>query len=205
MVKKIIPGGAADKDGRLKVEDKIVGVGQGDEGEMVDVVDMKLNDVVKLIRGKRGTVVRLEVIPVGSTDRKVFKITREKIELKDSEAKGEVFEDGRKPDGTPYRIGVIDLPSFYMDMAGDRRGLADFKSTTRDVRSDPRRLQPARASTPWSSTCAATAAARSPRPSTSPGCSSTTGRWCRSRTPTAACSTSTTSIPAWPGRGRWWC
>ena len=134
VVKKIIPGGAADKDNRIKPEDKIVGVGQGDDGEMVDVIDMKLQDVVKLIRGKQGTVVRLEVIPIGSTDRKIYKITREKIELKDSEAKGEVFDAGRKPDGTPYRIGVIDLPSFYRDMAGDRRGLADFKSTTHDVR-----------------------------------------------------------------------
>ncbi len=134
VVKKIIPGGAADKDGRIKPEDKIVGVGQGDEGETVDVIDMKLNDVVKLIRGKRGTTVRLEVIPVGDTERKVYKIVREKIELKDSEAKGEVFEAGRKPDGSPYRIGVIDLPSFYRDMTGDRRGLPNFKSTTHDVR-----------------------------------------------------------------------
>ena len=72
VVKKIIPGGAADKDGKLKPEDRIVGVGQGDEGEMVDVVDMKLNDVVKLIRGKAGTVVRLEVIPAGGNETKIF-------------------------------------------------------------------------------------------------------------------------------------
>jgi len=134
IVRKLIPGGAADKDGRLKVEDKIVGVGQGENGEIVDVIDMKLNDVVKLIRGKRGTMVRLEVIPAGSTDRKIYNIVREKIELKDSEAKGEIFEAGRKPDGSPYRIGVIDLPSFYRDMAGDRLGSTNFKSTTQDVR-----------------------------------------------------------------------
>ena len=134
IVRQIIPHGAADKDGRLKMEDKIVGVGQNDEGEMVDVVDMKLNDVVKLIRGKRGTVVRLEVIPDDATERKIYKITREKIELTDSEAKGEIFEAGRKSDGTPYRIGVIDLPSFYRDMEADRRNDPDFKSATRDVR-----------------------------------------------------------------------
>jgi carboxyl-terminal processing protease len=134
VVKKIIPGGAADKDSRIKVEDKIVGVGQGDGGEVVDVIDMKLREVVKLIRGKRGTDVRLEVIPVGGTQKKVYKITREKIELKDSEAKGEIFDAGRKADGKPYRVGVIDLPSFYRDMAGDRRGDPDFKSTTNDVR-----------------------------------------------------------------------
>ncbi len=137
VVKKIIPGGAADKAdkaNKIKPEDKIVGVGQGDQGPIEDVVDMKLNDVVKLIRGKKGTTIRLEVIPAGSSARKIYKLVREKIELKDSEAKGEVFDAGRKPDGTPYRIGVIDLPSFYRDMAGDRRGMADFKSTTSDVR-----------------------------------------------------------------------
>ncbi len=135
VVKKIIPGGAADRQGDLKVEDRIVGVGQGDDGEIVDVVDMKLSDVVDLIRGKRGTVVRLEVTPADSPSRKVIRIVRDRIELTDSEAKGKVFEVGRRPDnGQPYKIGVIDLPSFYMDMAGARLGLPDFKSTTRDVR-----------------------------------------------------------------------
>jgi len=134
VVKKIIPGGAADKDGRLEVEDKIVGVGQGTEGEFVDVVDMKLSDVVKMIRGKRGTVVRLEVTPEDGSKRKIINIVRAKIELTDSEARGVVFEDGAKADGTPYKIGVIDLPSFYMDMAAAKRGDPNFKSTTRDVR-----------------------------------------------------------------------
>ncbi len=134
VVNKIVPGGAADKDGRLKPEDKIVAVGQDEQGESVDVVDMKLSEVVKLIRGKEGTTVRLTVIPVGSTESKVYSIRRAKIELKDSEAKAKVFESGRKPDGSPCKIGVIDLPSFYMDMSGARRGLPDYKSTTRDVR-----------------------------------------------------------------------
>ena len=133
-VHKIIPGGAADKDGRLKVGDRIVGVGQGTDGEIVDVVDMKLSDVVALIRGKKGTVVRLEVISADTGERKIITLTRAKIELKDSEAQGEIFPVGKKPDGTPYKIGVIDLPSFYMDMTGARLGLPMFKSTTRDVR-----------------------------------------------------------------------
>jgi carboxyl-terminal processing protease len=133
VVKKIVPGGAADKDGRIKVEDKIVGVGQGEKGEIVDVVDMKLNDVVKLIRGPRGTIVRLEVTPADGGRRKCYSITREKIELKDSEARGAVFDAGRKPGGAPYRVGVIELPSFYRDMEGDCRNRPDFKSTTRDV------------------------------------------------------------------------
>ena len=133
-VAEIVPGGAADKDSRLKRKDRIVGVGQGREGELVDVVDMNLNDVVKLIRGKRGTVVRLKVIPVGQTVPTVYDIVRAKIELQDSAARGEIIEEGVKPDGSPWRVGVINLPSFYMDMAAARQGRADYKSSTRDCR-----------------------------------------------------------------------
>ncbi|MFM8735128.1 MAG: carboxy terminal-processing peptidase [Pirellulales bacterium] len=131
---ELTPGGAADKDGRLKAKDRVVGVGQGDGGEIVDVVDMNLNEVVKMIRGKRGTVVRLKVIPVGETAPRVYDIVRAKIELKDAEARGEVIEHGRKADGSPYKIGVINLPSFYMDMAGAQQGQAEFKSSTRDCK-----------------------------------------------------------------------
>lgn len=133
VVSKIIPGGAADKEGHLKPEDKIIGVGQGETGEIEDVVDMKLNDVVKRIRGTRGTIVRLKVIPTGSIEPKVYSITRAEIALTDSEARSDIQEVGHKPDGSPYRVGIIDLPSFYMDMSGAREGLEDFKSTTRDV------------------------------------------------------------------------
>ncbi len=134
VVSKIIPGGAASKDGRLQPEDQIIGVGQDVEGPLVDVVGMRLNDVVKLIRGKRGTVVRLQVIPKGTGEPSVYEITRAKIELKDSEARAEIIELGNKPDGSTYKIGVIDLPSFYMDMDAARLGKPNFKSTTRDVR-----------------------------------------------------------------------
>ncbi len=133
-VAEIVPGGAADRDARLKKKDRIVGVGQGADGELVDVVDKNLNEVVQLIRGKRGTVVRLQVIPVGETVPKVFDIVRDKIELKESEARGEVIEQGRRPDGRPWRIGVINLPSFYMDMNAARQGQAEYKSSTRDCR-----------------------------------------------------------------------
>ncbi len=133
VVKKLVPGGVAEKSGQLKTDDKILAVAQGDDGAMVDVTDMKIGNVVKLIRGKPGSVVRLDVMPANDTPRKVVRIVREKIELKDSEAKGVIFETGRKADGTPYRVGVIDLPSFYRDMAGDRAGLPNFRSTTRDV------------------------------------------------------------------------
>jgi len=130
---ELTPGGAAERDGRLKSRDRVIGVGQGAEGEIVDTVDMNLNEVVKLIRGKRGTVVRLKVIPVGETAPTIYDITRDKIELKDAEARGEIIEHGTKKDGSPYRIGVINLPSFYMDMAAAQQGQANFKSSTRDT------------------------------------------------------------------------
>jgi carboxyl-terminal processing protease len=131
VVNKIIPGGAADKDGRLKAEDKVTGVGQGPDGEIEDVVDMKLQDVVQRIRGKRGTIVRLEVVPVSGGEKKIYNITRAQIELTDSEARSEIIE--QKRNGQTFKIGVIDLPSFYMDMEGARRGKPDFRSTTRDM------------------------------------------------------------------------
>lgn len=134
VLNKLIPGGAAEKSGQLKAEDRIVSVGQGDSGEMVDVVEMKLNDVVAKIRGKAGTVVRLGVIPAAGGETKIVKIVRAKIELKDSEARGVIFEEGKKSDGSPFKVGVIDLPSFYMDMEGARENAADFKSSTRDVK-----------------------------------------------------------------------
>ncbi|HBO44531.1 MAG TPA: tail-specific protease [Planctomycetaceae bacterium] len=132
-IHELVPGGAAEKDGRLKLKDKIVGVGQ-ETGPIVDVVDMRLNDVVLLIRGPAGTVVRLQVKPADGGPLKVIDITRARIELKDKEAQAAVFEDGHKPDGTPFKIGVIDLPSFYMDMDGNRARRLDYRSTTRDVR-----------------------------------------------------------------------
>ncbi len=132
-ISRLIPGGPAEKDGRLKPEDRVIGVGQGVSGDFVDVADMSLNDVVDLIRGKAGTVVRLKVMPAAGHEPKTIEITRASIELKDSEARSEIFEEGRKANGQPYKIGVIDLPSFYMDMEGARKGVADYRSTTRDV------------------------------------------------------------------------
>ena len=134
VISKVIPGGAADKDGRLKPEDNIIGVGQGVDGEIEDVVGMRLNDVVKKIRGKKGTIVRLQVTPGGQGEPTIYDITRAQIELKDSAAQSEVIDTGTKPDGNPYKVGVIDLPSFYMDMEAARQGNENYRSTTRDVR-----------------------------------------------------------------------
>lgn len=129
----IVPGGAADKDGRLKPGDRIVSVGQGSSGDLTDVVDMKLDDVVRQIRGKAGTLVRLGVLPVAGGDLETYTITRAKISLEDSAARSEVVTFGKKNDGSEFRVGYIDLPSFYMDMEAARGNREGFRSTTRDV------------------------------------------------------------------------
>src|SRR5207245_7767894 len=131
IVEEIVPGGAAALDGRLKPKDKIVAVAQED-GKFVDVIDMKITDVVKLIRGHKGTRVQLKVIPAEKIQPAVYVLTRRNIELKAQEARGDIVEQGKKPDGSPYRVGVIDLPSFYADPAAARSATA--KSATKDVR-----------------------------------------------------------------------
>lgn len=133
-ITSVVPGGAADKDGRLKAGDRIVSVGQGADGEMVDVIDLKLDDVVSKIRGNAGTVVRLGVQPAGGGETVIYNVTRAKISLEDSAARSEVVEHGKKADGSPYKIGYIDLPSFYLDMKGNREKSDSYRSSTRDVR-----------------------------------------------------------------------
>ena len=131
-VAQIVAGGAAEKDGRLKVNDRIVGVAQAGE-EFVDIVEMKLSKVVRLMRGPRVTEVRLQVKSAKSNDIKVIDLTRQKIELKSSEVKGEIIDVGKRFPGETGRIGVINIPSFYRDFRGAQQGLDDFKSTARDT------------------------------------------------------------------------
>jgi carboxyl-terminal processing protease len=134
VVAQIVPGGAAALDGRLKVGDKIIGVGQ-EEGEVVDVVEMKLSNVVEKIRGRAGTKVRLQVQPAANaTESKIYELTRRKIELKASEVKGEIIDASTRVPGATGRIGVIHIPSFYRDFNGAQNGVEEFKSTARDVR-----------------------------------------------------------------------
>lgn len=131
-IRELVVGGPAFKEGHLKVGDRVCGVAQGTSGDFVETVDMRLDKVVEMIRGKKDTVVRLRVIPANSTDpaeRKVIEIKREEVKLTDQEAKAEIV-DRPMPDGSTQRIGWIILPSFYADM-GSRR--ADAKSTTKDV------------------------------------------------------------------------
>ncbi len=138
VVKELVPGGAADKDGRIKRGDQIVGVGEGENGEIEDIVEMKLRDVVKKIRGKAGTVVRLEVIPDGQSERKTYNLIRQRVELADSAAKGEVIEYNDPTTGGVRKIGVVTLPSFYADQGdGELFGnaqAANLRTATNDVR-----------------------------------------------------------------------
>ncbi len=116
----LTPGGPAELSKQLKPKDRIVAVGQGD-AEPVDCVDMKLDEVVDMIRGKKGTEVRLIVIPVGAasnSERKTIRIVRDEIKLKESYAYARIMEHVG-PDGKPQRLGVIELPQFYQKCAAD--------------------------------------------------------------------------------------
>lgn len=128
-IQGLVVGGPAHKAGELQVMDRIVGVGQGEEGDIEDTIDMKLNDVVEKIRGDKGTVVRLKVIPVDSPDgaeTKIISIVRDKVDLKDSLASAELIET-KDESGQPLKLGWINLLSFYSDMDGGKT------STTADV------------------------------------------------------------------------
>lgn len=133
-VSRLIPAGPADKQGELRPSDLIIGVGQGESGPIEDVVGWRLDEVVDLIRGPRGTVVRLEVIPgKGKTDqRRVVPIRRNEVELEEQAAQKEIIEFIDEAD-EKHRIGVIDIPAFYIDFEAYRRGDKNYRSTTRDV------------------------------------------------------------------------
>lgn len=133
IVAQIVPGGAAATDGRLKVNDKIIAVGNG-TAEFVDVVEMKLTKVVDLIRGKSGTKVRLKVLAAASNDIKIYELTRQEVKLANSEVKGEILESATRVKGTKSRVGIIHIPSFYRDFQGEENGDPEFKSTARDVK-----------------------------------------------------------------------
>ena len=131
IIQRIMPKGGAEKGGELQVGDQIVSVGQGEDGEMVDAIDMKLQDIIEMIRGPEGTIVRLGVIPKGHGDAHYYSITRSRIELGDNAAKATVMEVGEGE--TKTRVGIIDLPSFYLDMDAIRRNDPNARSTTRDM------------------------------------------------------------------------
>ncbi|WP_281686427.1 carboxy terminal-processing peptidase [Pseudomonas citronellolis] len=134
-VVRLVPAGPAEKSKQIATSDKIIGVAQG-KGEMVDVVGWRLDEVVKLIRGPKGSQVRLEVIPASNAPNdqtsKIVTITREAVKLEDQAAKkSEITLDH---DGRSYKLGVIDVPAFYLDFKAYRAGDPNYKSTTRDVK-----------------------------------------------------------------------
>lgn len=131
---RLVPSGPADKTGQLKASDTIVAVAQGDDGEMVDIVGWRLDDVVDKIRGPADTVVRLQVDPAGSNDRqkrKEVRIVRSKVKLEEQAAQKRIMELDYQ--GQNYRLGVIEIPAFYIDFAALQSGDPNYKSTTRDV------------------------------------------------------------------------
>ncbi|MGO3985457.1 carboxy terminal-processing peptidase [Pseudomonas sp. SAS7] len=132
---RLVPAGPAAKTKQVAPADKIIGVAQGNK-EMVDVVGWRLDEVVKLIRGPKGSVVRLEVIPASNAPSdqtsKIVSITREAVKLEEQAAKKSVLK--LKQDGRDYKLGIIEIPAFYLDFKAYRAGDPEYKSTTRDVK-----------------------------------------------------------------------
>ena len=133
-IASLVPAGPAEKSKQIKPSDRISAVAQGEDGEFVDVVGWRLDDVVDLIRGPAGTTVRLEVLPPDSeagAPPRVLSLVREAVKLEEQSAQSEVIEVPRGQD--TYRIGVIDIPTFYIDFKALQQGDPEYKSTTRDV------------------------------------------------------------------------
>jgi carboxyl-terminal processing protease len=134
-IASIVPGGPADKSKQISAEDRIVGVAQGKAGEFQNVIGWRIENAIALIRGTKGTIVRLEVLPKGSSASskpKVVEIVREKIILKDQSAKEEIRT--YNSNGKTVKIGVISIPAFYIDYNDYKSGNPNYKSTTRDVK-----------------------------------------------------------------------
>ncbi len=134
-IASLVPGGPADKSRQVNVGDRIVAVAQGKTGEFQDIVGWRTDNAIKLIRGDKGTLVRLKLLPQGkaaSDPTKIVEIIREKIVLKDQLAKSEVRT--YQQNGKSYKIGIINIPSFYVDFEAARAGATDYPSTTRDVK-----------------------------------------------------------------------
>ena len=141
-VAEVIPGGPAEKSNLIHNNDRIIAVAQGDEGEMVDVIGWRIDDVVKLIKGPKGTKVRLLILPsetgINGPSTEIVLI-RDKIKLEDQQAKKSVIEYNK--DGKQQKLGVITLPSFYMDFDAYQKGDPNYTSTTRDVKRLIKELQ----------------------------------------------------------------
>ncbi len=133
-VVELVTAGPADKSGLIRPSDRIVSVGQGEKGPLIDVVGWRLDDVVELIRGPKGSTVRLEIIPNATDDdsTKVIQITRNTVKLEEQAAHKQVLEITHN--GQNRRIGIVNIPTFYVDFKAVQQGDPNYKSTTRDVR-----------------------------------------------------------------------
>ncbi len=133
-VVELVPAGPADKSGDLAPADRIVSVGQGDSGPLIDVVGWRLDDVVELIRGPKASKVRLEIIPHNLEDgtTRVISITRNTVKLEEQAAQKKLLT--LHQGGQEHRIGIIEIPTFYADFKAIQQGDPNYKSTTRDVR-----------------------------------------------------------------------
>ena len=144
-ISRVVPGGPAAKDGRLSAGDRITAVGQGKEGKMVDVIGWRIDDVVDLIRGPKDTVVRLDVLPEDSSisgQTTMIDIVRNEVKLEEQAAKSEIIEiPVEGSEDQVIKIGVIDLPVFYLDFNGRAQDKPDYRSSTRDVRKEIEHLE----------------------------------------------------------------
>lgn len=134
-VSRVVPGGPASKQGQLQSNDRIVGVAQGEDGEMENVIGMRLDEVVDRIRGPKESKVRLEVIPAQASSEvntREIVIVRDEVKLEEQAAQKHMLELERED--SRFNVGVIQLPTFYADMKAAQAGESDYKSTTRDVR-----------------------------------------------------------------------
>lgn len=134
-VVRLVPGGPASKQGQLGTADRIIGVGEGEKGEMTNVIGWRLDEVVDLIRGPKDSQVRLEVVPATAPDDTITKevvITRDEVKLEEQAAQSHMLELDR--DGKSWKVGVITIPTFYADFQAMQAGDPEYRSTTRDVR-----------------------------------------------------------------------
>ncbi len=134
VVAEIVPGGPAFKSKQLHKDDKIIGVAQGDDGEFIDVIGWRLDDVVQKIRGPKGSVVRLQILKKGDVNAlpDTLRLVREKIKLEDEAAQAELIPITQGNE--TFNLGIITIPSFYINFEDKNNGVQDYKSTTRDVR-----------------------------------------------------------------------
>ena len=134
-ISSLVPGGPAEKTNLIKPKDKIIGVGQDDEGKIIDVIGWRIDDVVELIRGPKGSKVRLEIIPssaLSDTETKEIQIVRNVVKLEDQAAEKKILNIKRND--IDYKVGVIELPAFYFDFSAYQKRDLNYKSSSKDVK-----------------------------------------------------------------------